>query len=77
LGLDELRSATGLSAMGGTSAMPPTAGGLATGTGVGVGVAVGVVAGGAAQLNGIALEIDGDGRARSIERIQMVQEAAD
>lgn len=35
------------------------------------------VAGGAAQLNGIALEIDGDGRARSIERIQMVQEAAD
>lgn len=35
------------------------------------------VAGGVMQLNGIAVEVDGDGRAQTIERIQMVQEAGD
>ncbi len=35
------------------------------------------VAGGVAQVNGIAIEIDGDGRARAIERIQELQEGAD
>jgi len=32
------------------------------------------VARGATQLNGVALEVDGDGRARRIERIQITQE---
>jgi hypothetical protein len=35
------------------------------------------VAGGLMQLNGVAVEVDGDGRAQTIERIQMVQEAGD
>jgi metallophosphoesterase (TIGR00282 family) len=35
------------------------------------------VARGAAQLNGVVLEIDGDGRARQITRIQLLSDAAD
>jgi len=35
------------------------------------------VARGATQLNGVALEVDGDGRARSVTRIQVLREDAD
>lgn len=35
------------------------------------------VAGGVAQLNGVVIDVDGDGRAQAIERIQAVAEPAD